>query len=572
MKITPHRKRLLREEAMAYQALYRKYRPKRFMEVIGQEHITTILKNQIAEGHVAHAYLFTGTRGTGKTSTAKIFAKALNCDAPQSGEPCGECASCRIAEAGNVDIIELDAASNTGVEDMRALIDKARFAPLDLRVKVYIIDEAHMLSKSAFNALLKTLEEPPAHVVFILATTEPQSIPATIVSRCQRFDFHRLRVADITACMEGVLQNAGASIEKEGMLAIARAAEGGMRDALSLADQCISFCGGKVTAEDVYGVLGSMESDFLFDVAEALITDNRDAALRLLERVVNEGRDLSVFAQDLARHFRALLLAKLCGHCSDILDCTEDAMRRYIEQAKHCGEKRLSRAIDILLGATANLKWLALPRVQLECAFVRITTPEEEPHSVDLLLERIEQLEAKVKNGIPVQAAPVQAAPQKAESVKPSKAETDDRPPWEDAPIPAAEDDYVPPSDMDAPPVQEEEPPAAKPTPAAGDPKALWEAARSALQKKNPTLAVLALKAVEFHRDGDTLVVAFDKKAFYDAFSKAENHKLTADALAETAGNMKLRFIMAGESAAAPALSLEDAARKAFGSMLEIID
>ena len=572
MKITPHRKRLLREEAMAYQALYRKYRPKRFMEVIGQEHITTILKNQIAEGHVAHAYLFTGTRGTGKTSTAKIFAKALNCDAPKSGEPCGECASCRIAEAGNVDIIELDAASNTGVEDMRALIDKARFAPLDLRVKVYIIDEAHMLSKSAFNALLKTLEEPPAHVVFILATTEPQSIPATIVSRCQRFDFHRLRVADITACMEGVLQNAGASIEKEGMLAIARAAEGGMRDALSLADQCISFCGGKVTAEDVYGVLGSMESDFLFDVAEALITDNRDAALRLLERVVNEGRDLSVFAQDLARHFRALLLAKLCGHCSDILDCTEDAMRRYIEQAKHCGEKRLSRAIDILLGATANLKWLALPRVQLECAFVRITTPEEEPHSVDLLLERIEQLEAKVKNGIPVQAAPVQAAPQKAESAKPSKAETDDRPPWEDAPIPAAEDDYVPPSDMDAPPVQEEEPPAAKPAPAAGDPKALWEAARSALQKKNPTLAVLALKAVEFHRDGDTLVVAFDKKAFYDAFSKAENHKLTADALAETAGNMKLRFIMAGESAAAPALSLEDAARKAFGSMLEIID
>ena len=572
MKITPHRKRLLREEAMAYQALYRKYRPKRFMEVIGQEHITTILKNQIAEGHVAHAYLFTGTRGTGKTSTAKIFAKALNCDAPKSGEPCGECASCRIAEAGNVDIIELDAASNTGVEDMRALIDKARFAPLDLRVKVYIIDEAHMLSKSAFNALLKTLEEPPAHVVFILATTEPQSIPATIVSRCQRFDFHRLRVADITACMEGVLQNAGASIEKEGMLAIARAAEGGMRDALSLADQCISFCGGKVTAEDVYGVLGSMESDFLFDVAEALITDNRDAALRLLERVVNEGRDLSVFAQDLARHFRALLLAKLCGHCSDIIDCTEDAMRRYIEQAKHCGEKRLSRAIDILLGATANLKWLALPRVQLECAFVRITTPEEEPHSVDLLLERIEQLEAKVKNGIPVQAAPVQAAPQKAESAKPSKAETDDRPPWEDAPIPAAEDDYVLPSDMDAPPVQEEEPPAAKPTPAAGDPKALWEAARSALQKKNPTLAVLALKAVEFHRDGDTLVVAFDKKAFYDAFSKAENHKLTADALAETAGNMKLRFIMAGESAATPALSLEDAARKAFGSMLEIID
>jgi len=555
---------------MAYQALYRKYRPKRFAEVIGQEHITTILKNQIAEGHVAHAYLFTGTRGTGKTSTAKIFAKALNCDAPNAGEPCGECPSCRIAESGNVDIIELDAASNTGVEDMRALIDKARFAPLDLRVKVYIIDEAHMLSKSAFNALLKTLEEPPAHVVFILATTEPQSIPATIVSRCQRFDFHRLRVADITACMEGVLANAGASIEREGMLAIARAAEGGMRDALSLADQCISFCGGKVTAEDVYGVLGSMESDFLFDVAEALIADDRDGALRLLERVVNEGRDLSVFAQDLARHFRALLLAKLCGHCSDILDCTEDAMRRYVEQAKHCGEKRLSRAIDILLGAVANLKWLALPRVQLECAFVRITTPEEEPQSVSLLLERIEQLEAKVKNGVPLQTVPQESAPSKQ---KPAAREAEDIPPWEEAPAAAEADAYIPPSDLDAPPPAEDEAPAPKKGGTASAPKEIWEAARAVLQKKNPTLAVLALKAVEWHKDGDTLIVAFDKKAFYDAFSKAENHKLTADALAEAAGTTKLRFIMAGEPVAAPAaVSLEDTARKAFGSMLEIVD
>lgn len=556
---------------MAYQALYRKYRPKRFREVIGQEHITTILKNQIAEGHVAHAYLFTGTRGTGKTSTAKIFAKALNCDAPLSGEPCGECPSCRIAESGNVDIIELDAASNTGVEDMRALIDKARFAPLDLRVKVYIIDEAHMLSKSAFNALLKTLEEPPAHVVFILATTEPQSIPATIVSRCQRFDFHRLRVADITACMEGVLQSAGASIEREGMLAIARAAEGGMRDALSLADQCISFCGGSVTAEDVYGVLGSMESDFLFDMAQALITDDRDGSLRLLERVVNEGRDLSVFAQDLARHFRALLLAKLCGHCGDILDCTEDAMRRYVEQAKSCGEKRLSRAIDILLGAVANLKWLPLPRVQLECAFVRITTPEEEPASVSMLLERIEQLEAKVKNGIPVSAA---AAPAGEKAAAPAEAKakpsvSEDVPPWEEAPRP--EEEYVPPSDLDAPPPAQEAP-APEPKAQEASPKAVWDRARTVLQKKNPTLAVLGLKATAWHRDGNTLVVSFESKAFYEAFTKEPNYKLAAAAVAEAAEGMKVRFTVAGAESAAGTPSVEEAARRAFGSMLEVVD
>ena len=553
---------------MAYQALYRKYRPKRFQDVIGQEHITTILKNQILEGHVAHAYLVTGTRGTGQTSTAKIFAKALNCDAPIAGEPCGECPSCRIAETGGVDIIELDAASNTGVEDMRALIDKARFAPLDLRVKVYIIDEAHMLSKSAFNALLKTLEEPPAHVVFILATTEPQSIPATIVSRCQRFDFHRLRVEDIVSCMESVLKSAGASIAPEGMVAIARAAEGGMRDALSLADQCISFCGGNVAAEDVYGVLGSMESDFLFDVASALIAGDRDGALRLLERVVNEGRDLSVFTQDLARHFRALLLAKLCGHCSDILDCTEDAMRRYEEQAAHCGEKRLSRAIDVLLGALSNLRYLALPRVQLECAFVRITTPEEEPQSLDILLERVEQLEQKLKSGVPAQSVPPKA------TTTPAKRAAEDVPPWEDAPEPADEAEYIPPSDDDAPPAPPEEAPqkrAERPAAPGGNEKALWDAARTALQKTNPTLAVLALKAADWQRDGDTLIVRFEKKPFYDAFVKPENFKLAAEALAGTAGGMKLRVAMAGEDAG-NSPSLEEAARKAFGDMLEIVE
>ena len=558
---------------MAYQALYRKYRPKRFQDVIGQEHITTILKNQLVEGHVAHAYLFTGTRGTGKTSTAKIFAKALNCEHLENGEPCGACASCRIAEAGGVDIIELDAASNTGVEDMRALIDKARFAPLDLKVKVYIIDEAHMLSKSAFNALLKTLEEPPAHVVFILATTEPQSIPATIVSRCQRFDFHRLRVNDIVSCMEGVLASAGASIAPEGMRAIARAAEGGMRDALSLADQCISFCGGNVSAEDVYGVLGSMESDFLFSVADALLSDDRDRALRLLERVVNEGRDLPVFTQDLARHFRALLLAKLCGSCSDILDCTEDAMRRYEQQAAHASEKRIMRAIDVLLNAASNLRYLALPRVQLECAFVRITAPEEEPQTLALLMERIEQLEMKMQQGL-VQTRPVAPAREEAET-KESAAEDDDVPPWEDAPEHAYEAEYGPPSDADAPPApqaeecrQEQMPKTQAP---GADAKAYWDAARKVLQKKNPTLAVLALKASDWRCEGDSLVVSFDKKPFYDAFSTPPNFKLAAEAVSNVANGLQLRLALAGPKAE-NAASIEDAARKAFGDMLEIVD
>ena len=348
-----------------------------------------------------------------------------------------------------------------------------------------------------------------------------------------------------------------------------------MRDALSLADQCISFCGGSVSAEDVYGVLGSMESDFLFDVADALLSGDRDGALRLLERVVNEGRDLSVFTQDLARHFHALLLAKLCGHCSDILDCTEDAMRRYMEQAGRTGEKRITRAIDVLLGAAANLRWLALPRVQLECAFVRITTPEEEPQNLDILLERVEQLEQKLKNGMPLQTAPVQPAPAKTESH--SKAEqkraAEDVPPWEDALSAVDEADYVPPSDGDAPlPLEGEMPEKHASEPEEGtSAKALWNAARTALQKMNPTLAVLALKASGWRQEGDTLIVSFDKKAFYDAFMRPENFKLVAEALAGAANGLKLRIAMAGE-AAGGASSLEETARKAFGDMLEIVE
>lgn len=228
---------------MSYHALYRQYRPSRFCEVVGQEHITDVLRNQIRTGRIAHAYLFSGSRGTGKTSTARILARAVNCLDPKDGEPCGKCAACLKDVSESIDIIEMDAASNSKVDEMRALLEKAEFAPIYLKTKVYIIDEAHMLSKSANNALLKTLEEPPAHVVFILATTEPQALPATILSRCQRFDFRRLSVHNLAANTRRVLHSAGAEIEDEALMCIARAADGGMRDCLSIADQCLSFCG-----------------------------------------------------------------------------------------------------------------------------------------------------------------------------------------------------------------------------------------------------------------------------------------------------------------------------------------
>ncbi|MBR0135404.1 MAG: DNA polymerase III subunit gamma/tau [Clostridia bacterium] len=380
---------------MAYSALYRKFRPEKFGQIIGQPHITTILLNQIRTGRVAHAYLFCGSRGTGKTSTARIFAKAINCLDPQDGEPCGKCEAC-LAE-NNVDIIEMDAASNSRVEEMRALIERAEFAPLYLKTKVYIIDEAHMLTKNASNALLKTLEEPPAHVVFILATTEPQMLPATIVSRCQRFEFHRLKVTEMVDSMKRSLDSIGAHIEEEGLIAIARAAEGGMRDCLSIADQCLSFCGGVVTADDVMSVLGSVNSGFLIKVADAVIASDAAALLRCVGEVVSGGRDLGVFALDLASHFRALLLTKIIGDCRDILDCTGEMMEDYKKQAARISKERAERAVEELLKLQLDLKLVTTPRTLVESTLLRICRPDDST-SLIAIADRVNELESSVKN------------------------------------------------------------------------------------------------------------------------------------------------------------------------------
>ncbi|MBQ3108237.1 MAG: DNA polymerase III subunit gamma/tau, partial [Clostridia bacterium] len=493
---------------MAYQALYRKYRPRKFSEVIGQEHITTVLKNQVTEGHVSHAYLFCGSRGTGKTSTAKILSRAVNCLSPEDGEPCGKCEACLLSMGENTDIIELDAASNNGVDDMRALLDKAHFAPLHLGTKVYIIDEVHMLSTSAFNALLKTLEEPPKHLVFILATTEPRKLPATIVSRCQRFDFHRLSVKDIVSCLSGALEKSGATIDAEGLNAIARAADGGMRDALSLADQCLSFCGNRLTAQDVYSVLGSMEQDFLYDLAQALIDSDAGSALKLVDRVIAAGRDVGILMNDLSSHFRALLLAEACGSCADMLDCTDDAMQRYLAQAKSCSRARMLRALTTLSEAQNQLRFLPQPRILLESVLVRIAQPEQE-QTIEALLDRVERLERQLKEGVRVvqaaaPAAAVPAAPQREERDLPpwEEAVPDDTPPWDDIPFPEPppeEEESIPqepaPRPKAAAPIPKGAPvaPVLEKASDAGDTSAdgIWKRFLAALQKENLPLFVM---------------------------------------------------------------------------------
>ena len=520
---------------MAYRALYRAYRPRTFSEVIGQSHITTILQNQIGTGKTAHAYLFCGTRGTGKTSTAKILARAVNCLSPKNGEPCGECEACqRSLREACPDITEIDAASNNGVDDIRSLIERAHYAPLELTHRVFIVDEAHMLSNSAFNALLKTLEEPPAHVMFILATTEPQKLPATIISRCQRFDFHRLSVADIEQNLRSVLSRAGASIDEEGLLLIARTADGGMRDALSLADQCLSFCGDKVTAKDVYDVLGSMEQGFLFRIADTLLRSDAQAAIRMLDEIVRGGRDLSVFCQDLSAHFRALLLAKTCGSCEDLLDCTKDMMERYLAQAAPISEARLLLSMEQLLHAQSELRYLSSPRTLLESTLVRICRPEH-TLSLESIEARLDRLEREGVKTVAVPPASPAAAPTPMPIAAPTAAASDEDPFFDDIPLPEP-----PPEEFDIPaepvfsprpvPAQKSTPapaPAVKPaapapvTPApqpttvsaAKDTNAdaLWSAALAELAKQNVLQHALTKNGIAQRMEDDTLIVGFDE-------------------------------------------------------------
>ena len=583
---------------MAYRALYRQYRPARFADVIGQEHITTTLKHQVSSDRPAHAYLFCGTRGTGKTTSARILARAVNCLNPEDGEPCGRCEACLItASEGASDITEIDAASNNSVNDVRDLIENAQYAPLKLRRRVFIIDEVHMLSGAAFNALLKTLEEPPEHILFILATTEPQKLPATIISRCQRFDFHRISITDIKRTLASVLSRAGASIEDGGLTLIARAAQGGMRDALSLADQCLAFCGDNVTTKNVYDVLGSMEDAFLFDMSEALLASNAPDALRKLDSIMQAGRDLSVFAADLSAHFRALLLAKTCGRCEDLLDCTEDAMTRYLEQAKGASEARLMLALDRLIAAQNDMRYLPSPRALLESALVHICRPED---SVSLanIEARLDRLESQIKEGIPAQSparqqaapepvkqsktdAPAAHAEKKPES-KPAKQEQNENDaPWIDLTPPpeewSAQDDSAAPAVEAAKPAPKHEPKPEKaaPTPShaakpsgSNDAAAIWREAIANIP--NMFVQALAREAVALHFEQNALTVGFTEaqEMKHKSLSAPINFEPTQRALQTIKPDAKL--VITTTKAAPASGQAEELAKALFGDKLTI--
>lgn len=392
---------------MAYVALYRKFRPQKFSELVGQDHIIRTLSNQLESGRIAHAYLFAGPRGTGKTSTAKLFARAINCANPQNGNPCGKCDACQAFMADdNMDIIEIDAASNNGVDNIRDIRDKVVFAPAHGKYKVYIIDEVHMLSGGAFNALLKTLEEPPSHVVFILATTEIHKLPATILSRCQRFDFRLISSDVIFDRLKYVLSESNLEFEDSAIDLIAKSASGGMRDALSLADVCLSYCGNKVTLEDAMNVLGVSDRSFVFSFTDALLASNSAKALEKCRELESEGKDIGVFSLELMEHMRDIMLCIYAPKSEEITSLPLEMQEKLKKQAEKANGERVLRSIEILSRLESEIKLHSRPEIQLETAVVRICMPQLEC-DISAMEDRLSVLEEKIKNGITASTAEV---------------------------------------------------------------------------------------------------------------------------------------------------------------------
>ncbi|MFA6169499.1 MAG: DNA polymerase III subunit gamma/tau [Candidatus Margulisiibacteriota bacterium] len=356
---------------MSYVSLYRKWRSQNFAEIVGQPVIVQTLKNAILGNRISHAYLFTGPRGTGKTSTARILAKSLNCKEGPTPSPCGKCESCdKIKNGHSVDVIEIDAASNRGIDEIRELRERVRFTPLEGRYKVYIIDEVHMLTSEAFNALLKTLEEPPSHAIFILATTEIQKVPATIASRCQRLDFSRIKLAEITEHLQEIAKTEGYHAEPKALALIARSAEGGMRDAISLLDQAISFSGKEISYDNVVTLLGTADEELLFGFAEAIAEGNDSKVLELIKAGVEEGRSMAQVARDFVMHFRNLLHLKVGS--GEALELTSDYLQRLKDQATKFSLTRIKEAIRALSRAELDMKWHPHGRLVLEVAIIEL--------------------------------------------------------------------------------------------------------------------------------------------------------------------------------------------------------
>ncbi len=529
---------------MAHLALYRAFRPTTLTDVVRQEHIVTVLKNQIESNRVGHAYLFCGPRGTGKTSVAKIFAAAINCESPVNGSPCGQCEACRaLKDPSNLDITEIDAASNNGVDEMRELREKVQYPPVAGRYKVYVVDEVHMLSTGAFNALLKTLEEPPAHAVFILATTESQKIPATILSRCMRFDFKLIPQADLEERLRYVFKEIGKAYDEEAISAIARAGAGSVRDMLSVADTCVSYSTGKLTYADVNAVLGNADFSEVGKLCKSILEGDSGGAFARTESFLSAGKSVGMLLKDVLNFLNACTVAKTCRDGQAILALPKEAYSEVLTVSKATDGHGLLRATEIFAKVESEVKYSTSPRILFETAVMKASLPKED-YDIESLLTRIAALEKKIEEGITIASEggrvatnaglPVASEPIKAEEPPVEEYAEIDVPPDMDAPPEEGEtggyayfDSVVKPA-----PKKETVPtPAPAPAPVAraakavrGDSKATFGSFMRSIRKtaKNGVLVTLCMD-LDGEYDGDVFALYTESDTVYRSL-KQEKH------------------------------------------------
>ncbi len=532
-----------------YQALYRKWRPKTFSDVSGQPHVTKTLQSQLESGRISHAYLFTGSRGTGKTSCAKILSKAVNCLSPVDGNPCNECEICKGIENGSIlDVIEIDAASNNGVDNIRDLREEANFTPVNAKYRVYIIDEVHMLSIGAFNALLKTLEEPPSHVIFILATTEIHKLPATILSRCQRFDFKRISPEDITARLIYVAQKENATLTEGAASLIARIADGGMRDALSLLDRCFAM-GTEVDENAVSAAAGIAGTMHLFAFSEFVANADFTNALKLVSKLHSEACDIDSLCTELILHFRNLMVAKTVNDCDGLIVCSKDEMQKLKERAAQLKLSKILSCIEILGQTAKNIKNSANKKIQLEAAVIKMCGPSASDNSSvsSEIEERIAKLEEMLASGYKAAATPAPAEKPKApEPANPAP-----------APAPAKEEEKA----EETSPLPQT-PPAEETAPAIADGTfAGWSDVLDKLLKYDiPLYGILAGSSANI-KNG-RLVINSDNPTLYDFICTDTHYKELAKAVYEVVGQKMKIAVATAEKPKASSSPLEELKNK----------
>lgn len=560
---------------MAYQVLYRKYRPKSFDDVYGQDHVTQTLRNELRLGRVHHAYLFTGSRGTGKTTCAKILSKAVNCLDLHDGDPCGVCLNCAGIDNGEIlDVVEMDAASNRGIDDIRAIIDEVAFAPARAKYRVYIIDEVHMLSRDAWNALLKTLEEPPAHVVFILATTEVNKIPETILSRCQRFDFHRISPADISARLHEIADKEDISLSDEAALLIAVIADGAMRDAISLLDRCIGISS-DITAEVVRAAAGLAAQGQLFEIANCTINKNVKRALEIIDALYKDSKDMASLCEELQSHFRSLMLIKTVSKPRELVVMSDREFDAAVAEAAYLSLPDILYDMDVLARARSAMRDSVSPRTELEMALVKLCAPELD-QTDEALFARVTALEKAVKllqNNAPAGVAgaagavapvsPVQTNPEPVQPTPESVAESAPVQPKEEreeAPAPQPEEAKQPDPAPDQKPVEPARPaqpaPEQQPAPPASAPAPVQEqpAQPAAPQRQRVDMEALYYNAKPFEMWQDVvsnlrhysraIAAAFEDTNAYvsgDYLLIETNHEIAFELLKKSAQREEIR-------------------------------